>query len=76
MGFCLTNHAAVAAGHALSRGLDRVAILGWDVHHGNGTQDIFYGDGRVLYLSVHQSPFYPGTGKARRWGRKKGVASR
>ncbi len=62
MGFCLTNHAAVAAGHALSRGLERVAILDWDVHHGNGTQDIFYGDRRVLYLSVHQSPFYPGTG--------------
>ncbi|MBA3617376.1 MAG: histone deacetylase, partial [Rubrobacteraceae bacterium] len=53
---------AVAAGHALSRGLERVAILDWDVHHGNGTQDIFYGDRRVLYLSLHQSPFYPGTG--------------
>jgi acetoin utilization deacetylase AcuC-like enzyme len=64
MGFCLTNHAAVAAVHALSRGLERVAILDWDVHHGNGTQDIFYDDGRVLYLSAHQSPFYPGTGKA------------
>jgi acetoin utilization deacetylase AcuC-like enzyme len=62
MGFCLTNHAAVAAGHALSGGLERVAILDWDVHHGNGTQDIFYGDDRVLYLSMHQSPFYPGTG--------------
>ena len=64
MGFCLTNHAAVAAGYALSKGLERVAILDWDVHHGNGTQDIFYRDGRVLYLSVHQSPFYPGTGAA------------
>ena len=64
MGFCLTNHAAVAAGYALSRGLGRVAILDWDVHHGNGTQDIFYDEGRVLYLSSHQSPFYPGTGKA------------
>jgi acetoin utilization deacetylase AcuC-like enzyme len=64
MGFCLTNHAAVAAGHALSMGLERVAILDWDVHHGNGTQDIFYADDRVLYLSVHQSPFYPGTGDA------------
>ena len=72
MGFCLTNHAAVAAGHALLRGLDRVAILDWDVHHGNGTQDIFYGDGRVLYLSVHQSPFYPGTGKAREVGEGEG----
>jgi acetoin utilization deacetylase AcuC-like enzyme len=72
MGFCLTNHAAVAAGHALSRGLERVAILDWDVHHGNGTQDIFYGDGRVLYLSVHQSPFYPGTGEAGEVGKGEG----
>ena len=73
MGFCLTNHAAVAAGHALSRGLERVAILDWDVHHGNGTQDIFYGDGRVLYLSVHQSPFYPGTGRAGEVGEGEGL---
>ena len=72
MGFCLTNHAAVAAGHALSRGLEKVAILDWDVHHGNGTQDIFYDDGRVLYLSVHQSPFYPGTGEASEVGEGKG----
>jgi len=72
MGFCLTNHAAVAAGHALSSGLQRVAILDWDVHHGNGTQDIFYGDGRVLYLSVHQSPFYPGTGDAGEVGEGEG----
>ena len=73
MGFCLTNHAAVAAGHALSRGLDRVAILDWDVHHGNGTQDIFYGDDRVLYLSVHQSPFYPGTGRVGEVGEGEGL---
>jgi acetoin utilization deacetylase AcuC-like enzyme len=73
MGFCLTNHAAVAAGHALSRGLDRVAILDWDVHHGNGTQDIFYDNGRVLYLSVHQSPFYPGTGEASEVGQGEGT---
>jgi len=73
MGFCLTNHAAVAAAHALSRGLDRVAILDWDVHHGNGTQDIFYGDGRVLYLSAHQSPFYPGTGEADEVGEGEGL---
>jgi acetoin utilization deacetylase AcuC-like enzyme len=72
MGFCLTNHAAVAAGHALSRGVERIAILDWDVHHGNGTQDIFYGDGRVLYLSVHQSPFYPGTGEASEVGEEEG----
>ena len=73
MGFCLTNHAAVAAGHALSQGLEKVAILDWDVHHGNGTQDIFYGDGRVLYLSVHQSPFYPGTGEAAEVGEGEGL---
>ncbi len=72
MGFCLTNHAAVAAGHALSEGLEKVAILDWDVHHGNGTQDIFYRDASVLYLSVHQSPFYPGTGKAGEVGRGEG----
>jgi acetoin utilization deacetylase AcuC-like enzyme len=73
MGFCLTNHAAVAAGHTLSRGLERVAIVDWDVHHGNGTQDIFYGDGRVLYLSVHQSPFYPGTGETSEVGEGEGL---
>jgi acetoin utilization deacetylase AcuC-like enzyme len=73
MGFCLTNHAAVAAGHALSRGLERVAILDWDVHHGNGTQDIFYGDARVLYLSAHQSPFYPGTGRTGEVGEGEGL---
>jgi acetoin utilization deacetylase AcuC-like enzyme len=72
MGFCLTNHAAVAAGHALSMGLEKVAILDWDVHHGNGTQDIFYSDDRVLYLSVHQSPFYPGTGEAGEVGEGEG----
>ncbi len=64
MGFCLTNHAAVAAEHACSLGTGRVAIVDWDVHHGNGTLDIFYESAEVLYLSVHQSPFYPGTGRA------------
>src|SRR5690606_19457884 len=62
MGFCLLNNVAVAAAHALSRGAERVMILDWDVHHGNGTQEIFYDDPRVLYASVHQAPFYPGTG--------------
>ena len=73
MGFCLTNHAAVAAGHALAGGVGRVALLDWDVHHGNGTQDIFYADGRVLYLSVHQSPFYPGTGRTEEVGEGDGT---
>ncbi len=73
MGFCLTNHAAVAAGYALARGVGRVALLDWDVHHGNGTQDIFYADDRVLYLSVHQSPFYPGTGRCGEVGEGEGA---
>ena len=64
MGFCLYNNVAVAAYAALERGLPRVAIVDIDVHHGNGTQDIFYGDPRVLYVSTHQFPFYPGTGAA------------
>ena len=72
MGFCLINNAAVAAKHARSRGLGRIAILDWDVHHGNGTQDVFYSDGEVLYLSAHQSPFYPGTGDAREVGEGRG----
>lgn len=64
MGFCLLNSAAIAAAHAIERGLERVAILDWDVHHGNGTQDIFYGRRDVLYCSLHQSPLYPGTGSS------------
>ncbi|MEX0683960.1 MAG: histone deacetylase [Dehalococcoidia bacterium] len=63
MGFCLFNNVAIAAVHLLERrGLERIAIIDIDVHHGNGTQDAFYGDGRVLYFSTHQYPFYPGTG--------------
>ena len=73
MGFCLLNHAAVAAEHARSRGVERVAILDWDVHHGNGTQDLFYEDPGVLYLSAHQSPFYPGTGDVRELGEGAGL---
>ena len=72
MGFCLLNHAAVAAEHARSHGVGKVAILDWDVHHGNGTQDIFYDDAQVLYLSAHQSPFYPGTGGADEVGEGRG----
>jgi len=63
MGFCLYNNAALAALHALNeRGLQRVLIVDWDVHHGNGTQDAFYHHGGVLYVSTHQYPHYPGTG--------------
>jgi acetoin utilization deacetylase AcuC-like enzyme len=63
MGFCLFNNAAIAARHAQRRhGAERVAIVDWDVHHGNGTQDIFWDDPTVLYCSTHQMPLYPGTG--------------
>ncbi len=62
MGFCLFNNVAVAAAQALHHGLHRVMVVDFDVHHGNGTQDIFYSDRRVLYVSSHAFPFYPGTG--------------
>jgi acetoin utilization deacetylase AcuC-like enzyme len=62
MGFCLFNNVAVAVAKALEEGLERVAVIDIDVHHGNGTQDIFYDDPRVLYFSTHQFPHYPGTG--------------
>jgi acetoin utilization deacetylase AcuC-like enzyme len=64
MGFCLYNNIAVGAAYARSRGCARVAIVDFDVHHGNGTQWIFYGDPSVLFVSSHQYPFYPGTGAA------------
>jgi acetoin utilization deacetylase AcuC-like enzyme len=63
MGFCLFNNIAVAAQHALDRlGLARVLVLDWDVHHGNGTNDFFHEEPRVLFISIHQSPLFPGTG--------------
>ena len=63
MGFCFFNNAAIAARHAQKAyGVERVAIVDWDVHHGNGTQDIFWDDPSVLFCSTHQMPLYPGTG--------------
>lgn len=63
MGFCLLNNIAIAARHALERhDINRVLIIDYDVHHGNGTQDIFYDDASVMFVSLHQSPYYPGTG--------------
>jgi acetoin utilization deacetylase AcuC-like enzyme len=69
MGFCLFNNVAVAASHAIAEcGAKRVLVLDWDVHHGNGTEAIFYGSSEVLYSSIHQSPLYPGTGAATDFG--------
>jgi acetoin utilization deacetylase AcuC-like enzyme len=63
MGFCLVDNVAVAARYAQKElGLGRIAIVDWDVHHGNGTQDIFWDDESVLFVSLHQWPFYPGSG--------------
>jgi len=72
MGFCLFNNVAIAARYLQQRhGVERVFIVDWDVHHGNGTQRSFYADPTVFYFSVHQSPFYPGTGS--RWERGQGA---
>ena len=75
MGFCLLNNVAIAARSAVAQGLDRVLIVDWDVHHGNGTQDVFYEDGCVGFFSVHRSPFYPGTGQASETGTGDGLGA-
>jgi acetoin utilization deacetylase AcuC-like enzyme len=73
MGFCLFNNVAVAAQYAIQvLGLDRVMIVDWDLHHGNGTQHSFYESNQVLYLSTHQYPYYPGTGSLKETGRGQG----
>jgi acetoin utilization deacetylase AcuC-like enzyme len=73
MGFCVFNNIALGARYAQKRhGVERVMIVDWDVHHGNGTQDIFYHDGSVLFFSTHQYPWYPGTGAAEEAGEGKG----
>jgi acetoin utilization deacetylase AcuC-like enzyme len=74
MGFCLFNHVAVAAEAALAEHqLDHVLIVDWDVHHGNGTQESFWEDGRVGFFSIHRWPFYPGTGEIRETGSGRGL---
>jgi acetoin utilization deacetylase AcuC-like enzyme len=76
MGFCLFNNVAVAAAHALRQyGLKKAMIIDWDVHHGNGTQAAFYSDPRVLFLSLHQFPLYPGTGRVDEVGEGEGMGA-
>jgi acetoin utilization deacetylase AcuC-like enzyme len=73
MGFCLFNNVAVGARQAIARGLDRVLVVDWDVHHGNGTQDMFWRDEQVGFFSIHRFPFYPGTGAGDETGEGPGL---
>ncbi|HVJ68397.1 MAG TPA: histone deacetylase [Caulifigura sp.] len=76
MGFCLLNNVAVAAAHARTHHkLDRVLIVDWDVHHGNGTQDLFYNDGQVVFFSAHRYPFWPGSGAKEESGQGAGIGA-
>ncbi len=72
MGFCLFNNAALAAAYATEIGLSKVVIIDWDAHHGNGTQQIFYQTEKILYISLHQFPHYPGSGQVEEVGNGKG----
>jgi len=76
MGFCIFNNVAIGAAYVRAvHGIERVLIVDWDIHHGNGTQDCFYADANVFYFSTHQSPFYPGTGGANETGSGPGEGS-
>ena len=73
MGFCIFNNIAIGAAYAIAKGFaQKAAIIDWDVHHGNGTQHAFYSDPHVLYISLHQYPYYPGTGSASQTGNDEG----
>ena len=73
MGFCVFNNIAIGARHAVrNHGVERILIADWDVHHGNGTQAVFWSDGSVLFFDTHQHPWYPGTGSPNETGEGKG----
>ena len=76
MGFCLLNNIAIGALHAIGLGLNKVLIIDWDVHHGNGTQATFWEDPTVGFVSIHRFPFYPGTGKADETGSGKAIGTK